>query len=252
VNQITAIAGRVLVELTRTRRTLVFWVVFPTLMLILFGMIYAGQGESARSFDETAPGILVGAALFFSCLGGPTAVVVAERERHTLRRLLTSSLHPVAYFLGIVLAHLVIALGQAVIVYGIAWLFGGRFHGSLALGLLILLLSVISYVGLGFFFGTTLTRRTEDVNGPVAAFGVPLLVLGGTFFPVSILPPTLLSLAWMNPIFHMIEALKGVSARARGWSAIAPHIVILVIFAIVSVLMGARSYRRMLMNERRA
>ncbi len=252
LNQITAVAGRVLIELTRTRRTLVFWVVFPTLMLILFGMIYAGGGQPGRSFDATAPGILIGAALFFSCLGGPTAMVVAERERHTLRRLLTSSLHPVAYFLGIVLAHLVIAVGQALVVYGIAWMFGGRFRGSLLLGLLILLLSVISYVGLGFLFGTTLSRRTEDVNGPVAAFGVPLLVLGGTFFPVSVLPPPLLAMAWLNPIFHMIAALKAVSARASGITDITAHLQILVLFAVLSLWLGARSYGQMIRNERRA
>jgi len=252
VNQITAVAGRALLELTRTRRALVFWIVFPALMLLLFGTIYAGRGVEGRSFDSTAPGILIGAALFFSCLGGPTAMVVAERERHTLRRLLTSSLHPVSYFLGIVLAHLSIAFGQAIVVYGIAWMFGGRFHGSLLLGLLVLLLSVISYVGLGILFGTTLSRRTEDVNGPVAAFGVPLLVLGGTFFPVSILPPSLLAIAWLNPIYHMIASMKGVSALAYGWVELAPHLQILGLFALLSVWLGARSYRQMLLNERSA
>ncbi len=252
LNQVIAIAGRVLLELVRTRRTLIFWVVFPTLMLLLFGTIYAGGREAGRSFDATAPGIFIGAALFFSCLSGPTAMVVAERERHTLRRLLTSSLHPVAYFLGIVLAYIVIALGQAVVVYGIAWLYGGRFHGSLLLGVLIALLSVVSYVGLGFLFGTTLSQRTEDVNGPVSAFGVPLLVLGGTFFPASALPPSLLAMAWFNPIFHMIEAMKGVSAQGMGWSQLAPHLEILGVFAFASVWLGARSYQRMLLRERRA
>ena len=252
LNQIAAVTGRVLVELSRQRRTLISWVVFPTLMLLLFGMIYAGRAGTGRSFDYTAPGILIGAALFFSCLGGPTALVVAERERHTLRRLLTSSLQPTAYFLGIVVAHLVIAFGQMAVVYGIAWAFGGRYRGSVLLGIVVVVLSVISYVGLGFLFGATFSRRTEDVNGPVAAFGVPLLVLGGTFFPPSILPPSLLAMAWLNPIFHMIVALKGVSARALGWADLAPHLQILGLFAIRSGGRGARSYRQMLRNERRA
>lgn len=251
-SQTAAIAARVLREMARQRRTLVSWVIFPTLMLILFGMIYAGGGRTGRSFDYTAPGILIGAALFFSCLGGPTATVVAERERGTLRRLLTSSLHPVSYFLGITLAHLVIAFGQAAIVYGIAWAFGGRFRGSILLGLTVIVLSVISYVGLGFLFGATFSRRTEDVNGPVAAFGVPLLVLGGTFFPVEILPPSLLALAWLNPIFHMIYALKGVSALALGWGELAPHLEILGLFVVLSVWLGSRSYRTLVAGGGRA
>lgn len=250
-NEIIAISKRILIELIRMRRGLIFWVVFPTLMLLLFGLIYAGRNSTTNSFDSTAPGILIGAALFFSCLGGPVALIVAERERRTLRRLLVSPLKPISYFLGIVVAYLMIAFGQTMIIYGIAFLFGGRFHGSLLLGSLIIVLSVFSFVGAGFYFGSRFTKRTEDVNGPVAAFGVPLLVLGGTFFPVSILPSYLLALAYLDPIFHMNQALKGVSALGQGIGDISIHLIFLVAFTLLAVLLGARSYRSMLLQEKK-
>ena len=250
-NEISAITSRILIEIVRMRRGLIFWVVFPTLMLLLFGFIYAGGNSTSKSFDTTAPGILIGAALFFSCLGGPVALIVAERERRTLRRLLVSPLKPLSYFIGIVFAHFIIALGQTVIVYGIAFFFGGRFHGSLLLGLLIIVFSVFSFVGAGFYFGARFTKRTEDVNGPVSAFGVPLLVLGGTFFPVSILPPFLLKLAYLDPIFHMNQALKGVSAVGKDAADIAIHLTALAIFTILSLFMGVRSYKSMLHQEKK-
>lgn len=250
-NEIIAITNRILIELIRMRRSLIFWVVFPTLMLLLFGLIYAGGSGTTKSFDFTAPGILIGAALFFSCLGGPVALIVAERERRTLRRLLISPLKPTSYFLGIVLAYLLIAFGQAIIVYGIAFIFGGRFHGSIWLGFIIIVLSVFSFVGAGFFFGARFTKRTEDVNGPVAAFGVPLLVLGGTFFPVSILPSYLLTLAYLNPIFHMNQALKSVSALGKGIGDISAHLIFLIVFTIMALLLGARSYKSMLLQEKK-
>ena len=250
-NEIFAITNRILIELIRMRRSLIFWVVFPTLMLLLFGLIYAGGNGTTKSFDFTAPGILIGAALFFSCLGGPVALIVAERERRTLRRLLISPLKPTSYFLGIVLAYLLIAFGQAIIVYGIAFVFGGRFHGSIWLGFIIIVLSVFSFVGAGFFFGARFTKRTEDVNGPVAAFGVPLLVLGGTFFPVSILPSYLLTLAYLNPIFHMNQALKSVSALGNGIGDISTHLIFLIVFTVMALLLGARSYKSMLLQEKK-
>jgi ABC-2 type transport system permease protein len=250
-NEIIAITNRILIELIRMRRSLIFWVVFPTLMLLLFGLIYAGGNNTTKSFDYTAPGILIGAALFFSCLGGPVALIVAERERRTLRRLLISPLKPTSYFLGIVLAYLFIAFGQAIIVYGIAFVFGGRFHGSIWLGFIIIVLSVFSFVGAGFFFGARFTKRTEDVNGPVAAFGVPLLVLGGTFFPVSILPSYLLTLAYLNPIFHMNQALKSVSALGNGIGDISTHLIFLIVFTAMALLLGARSYKSMLLQEKK-
>jgi len=251
LREIVAVAGRILREQIRLRRGLVFWAVFPSLMLLLFGLIYAGGGQPGKSFDGTAPGILIGAALFFSCLGGPVALIVAERERRTLRRLLLSPLKPSSYFLGAVGASSVIAFGQAAIVYGIAFAFGGRFHGSVPLGLAIIIMSVFSFVGLGFFFGSRFTKRTEDVNGPVAAFGVPLLVLGGTFFPVSILPFYLLTAAHLNPIFHMNQALKGVSAQGLGADEIATHLMFLAAFTLLSLLLGTHSYRIMLEQEKR-
>ena len=248
--EIRAVTGRILTEFVRMRRGLIFWVVFPSLMLLLFGLIYAGNSGITKSFDATAPGILIGAALFFSCLGGPVALIVAERERLTLRRILVSPLRPLSYFMGIVISYLIIAFGQTIVVYGIAFLFGGRFHGSLLLGLLIIVLSVFSFVGAGFYFGSRFTKRTEDVNGPVSAFGVPLLVLGGTFFPVSILPSYLYALAHLDPIFHMNQALKAVSALGQGIEEIAVHLIFLGAFTILSLIIGTRSYQSMLQQEK--
>lgn len=250
--EILTIARRVLIELVRTRRSMLFWIVFPTLMLLLFGFIYAGSGRTGASFDRVAPGILIGAALFFSCLGGPVAVIVGERERGTLRRLLVTPMRPASYFLGVVLAHVVLALGQTVVVYGTAFLFGGRFHGSVPLGVLIVCLATASFVGMGFFFGARFAHRAEDVNGPVAAFGVPLLVLGGTFFPPEVLPSLLLKLAHLDPVYHMNQALRPVSAVGAGVTDVALHLVFLMAFAVLSVVIGVRSYATMLRREKEA
>ena len=65
------------------------------------------------------------------------------------------------------------------------------------LHLLIILLSIAAYVGGGgwaFVLGTQFARRTEDVNALIAAFGVPLMILGGTFLPASLFPETLLDI----------------------------------------------------------
>jgi len=243
------VARRILVELTRNRRILIFWALFPALMLLLFGLIYAGGGGTASSFDRTTPGILVGAALFFSCLGGPAAILVGERESGTLRRLLLSPLSGASYFLGVVLAFVAVAFAQALIVFAISFAFGGRFHGSILVGALIVLLCVASYCGLGFFFGAQLARRAEDVNGPLAAFGVPLLVLGGTFFPPSVLPPFLRRVAVFDPIFHMNQALKAVAAEGATLAQVSTHVLVLAIVSVLSLLVGALSYRRLLAIE---
>jgi ABC-2 type transport system permease protein len=252
VTQALAVARRILIESWRQRRSLVFWAVFPALMLALFGLIYRNNNAMRGSFDTTPAGILIGAALFFSCLGGTVSIIVAERERRTLRRLLISPLQPAAYFLGIVLALSVVACVQAAIVFALAYGLGARYHGSVPLGALIVALSVFAYVGLGFFFGARFAKRAEDVNGPVAAFGVPLLVLGGTFFPAQLMPSFLLKLAWFDPVFHMNEAMKAVAGRGADWGDVAADLVFLAGFAAAALALGVVAYRRMLTEEKAA
>lgn len=246
--EIMAVAQRILLELVRRRRSLIFWAIFPTLLLFLNGVITAerAQLELAESLEVVASPTLVGAALFFSCLGGSVATVVAEREQSTLKRLFLSPLRGVSYFLGIVVAHSAIGVGQGVLVFAIALTLGATFPGSWPLGMAILLLSILAYVGVGFILGTQFARRTEDVNALVAAFGVPLLILGGAFMPTSIFPDSLLQLAQLNPIFHMTEALTLTLAG----EAANEHISFLVVFSLAMILAGWLSYRRMVRLER--
>ena len=250
--QTLGVTRRILTEYARQRRTLIFWAIFPAAMLLLFGLIYANNPAMKSSVDTTPAGILIGAALFFSCLGGTVSLIAAERERRTLRRLLVSPLNPAAYFLGIVLAMMVVTLFQSIIVYALAYAIGAHFRGDVVLGAVIVALSVLSFVGLGFFFGARFAKRAEEVNGPVAAFGVPLLVLAGTWFPVSLMPPFLLRIAWFDPIFHMNEALKGVAGRGEGWADVSESLAFLGAFAIASLALGVVSYRRMLIEEKRS
>nr|WP_330359457.1 ABC transporter permease [Moorena bouillonii] len=248
-----AVAQRILIELWRRQRSLLFWSIFPITVLFLNGLIMAEQAQlsTAEAFERAAPTTLVGAALFFSCLGGSVATVVSEREQHMLKRLFISPLGGISYFLGIFLAHSCIATGQALVVYTIAAFLGARFQGSVLLGVLIILLSIIAYVGVGFFLGTQLARRTEDVNALVGTFGVPLLILGGAFLPTALFPEQLLEIAKFNPIYHMNEALLGVWADGKGLVEIESHFWFLFGFASVMVIVAWLSYQGMVRVERR-
>ncbi|NJL02763.1 MAG: ABC transporter permease [Spirulinaceae cyanobacterium RM2_2_10] len=249
----SAVAQRILIELLRRRRSLIFWCIFPVTVLLLNASILAERAQLrfSEALEFAAPSTLVGAALFFSCLGGSVATVVTEREQQTLKRLFISPLSGFAYFSGIFLAHSSIGLGQGILVYALARSFGAGYAGSVWLGLAIALLSIISYVGVGFLLGTQLARRTEDVNALVAAFGVPLLILGGAFLPTSLFPDRLLEMARFNPVYHMNEALVGVWANGDDWTAIEDHLLFLSLFAAAMAIAGWLAYQAMLQIERR-
>lgn len=257
--EIWAIAQRILTELWYRRRSLFFWAIFPIAVLLLNGLIFAERSKTlesgpltlAEALERATPATFIGAALFFSCLGGSVATVVGEREQQTLKRLFLTPLSGVSYFLGICLAHSVIAIGQTILVCLTAIALGARFQGNLLLVAIVVILSILSYVGVGFILGTQLARRTEDVNTLVAAFGVPLLILGGAFVPTFIFPELLLNLAQYNPIYHMTESATKLMAEGSEFSEVAGHLGFLALFAIAMVVGGWVSYRRMLQVERR-
>lgn len=247
-----AVAERILTELIRRRRSLVFWVIFPVLVLVLNSLILQERLQVSLGDATTAatPPTLVGAALFFSCLGGSVATVVAEREQQTLKRLFLSPLGGLSYFLGIFLAYCAIGIGQAVLVYGLSWALGGDLSGALWPGLGICVLSIAAYVGIGFVLGTQFARRTDDVNALIAAFGVPLLILGGAFMPASLFPESLLQLTRFNPIYHMIEALAGTTGPDAATTEAGGHLLVLLGFAPLMGAAGWAAYRRMVAVER--
>lgn len=244
------LATRIILEATRSRRVLGLWVLFPLSMLLLFGWVRSEEmGGLGPAFAFTAPGILIGAALFFSCLGGPASVIIGERERGTLHRLKASPLSGGQYFVGLLLAHLTIALGQTTLVYGATGLVGGRIEGSLLGSLVVLALCTGAYVGVGFIIGTRFASGTEEINGTVAGIGVPLLVLGGTFFPAESLPPPLFTATQLNPVYHMNEAFTAVARGDTGIEQVWPSAVVLVLFTACAVWFGTRAFNRLLLTE---
>ncbi|HIK44353.1 MAG TPA: ABC transporter permease [Leptolyngbyaceae cyanobacterium M65_K2018_010] len=247
-----AVAQRILTELWYRKRSLVFWAIFPGLLLVLNSLILQERVKIslAEAYTLAAPSTLVGAALFFSGLGGSVATVVSEREQQTLKRLFLSPLSGVSYFLGICLAYLVIGLGQGALMYAIALSQGAHLKGNPLASLLVVLLSIAAYVGVGFILGTQLARRTQDVNALVAAFGIPLMILGGAFMPTNFFPQSLLRLTRFNPIYHMIQAMAGVAAEGQTLAEVKDHVWFLALFAVAMVGAGWLAYQRMVQVER--
>ncbi len=247
------VAQRILWELLRRKRSLIFWLVFPLIILLLSGLIFADRGglELKEALQFAAPPSLVGAAFFFSCFGGTVAIIVAEREQNTLKRLFISPLSGLAYFCGIFLALAWIALGQTLAVLVLVYSLESSYQGSWLLGLGILILSVAAYVGAGLILGTHLARRTEDVNALVATLGLPLLILGGAFFPTTIFPKSLKAIAVYNPVYHMTEALGQVWANGDTAVAIQDHLLFLSLFTVAMIGGGWIAYQQMLSRERR-
>jgi ABC-2 type transport system permease protein len=99
---------------------------------------------------------------------------------------------------------------------------------------------------MGFFLGARFARRSEEVVVALSAIGVPLLVLGGTFFPLEIMPEGMQAVAQINPMLHMNQAFKGVAAYGMGFHELRFELTFLLAFCGLSLALGIQSYWHLL------
>ena len=85
----------------------------------------------------------------------------------------------------------------------------------------------------------------------LSAIGVPLLVLGGTFFPLEIMPAAMQTAAQLNPMLHMNQAFKGVAAYNFGIAELRFEFAFLFVFCAISLALGLKSYRYLLLADQK-
>jgi lipooligosaccharide transport system permease protein len=66
----------------------------------------------------------------------------------------------------------------------------------------------------GFFFGcfglcfTGIVKDIESINYPLHLLGVPMYLFGGLFFPLDAMPTWIRAVSYLNPMFHLCDALR--------------------------------------------
>ena len=97
-----------------------------------------------------------------------------------------------------------------------------------------LLIGPTLFASLGMLVGTvTKNPETAGVIGNIVTF--PMMFLSGTFFPISIMPQYLQTIAHVLPLFYVIEGLNNVMVYANYMGAVIDLTVVAVITIIIFV-----------------
>ena len=200
---------------------------------------------SMADFQIGVPGLLVFAVL----MGVVTAAMVPVREdvTGTLHRLQLTRARASDVILGVALAHVVLAVLQILIAFGIAVLCGFRTPGSLALAIGIGALVSLAATGLGLIVACF-------AHSPIAATLIgsavfaPVAFLSGALFPVASAPIATLwghDVSWLDilPARHAVEALQRVLIYGDGLSAIAYPLSALAVLSLVYLGIGVGLYQ---------
>ena len=74
-------------------------------------------------------------------------------------------------------------------------------------------------------------------------FGTASAIIGGIYFPISVLPSFLQKCAALLPITHALEAMRLLLLRGYGLEAVWPQIKILILFTLILTPLSMLSFK---------
>jgi lipooligosaccharide transport system permease protein len=112
----------------------------------------------------------------------------------------------------------------------------------------ILAIPVAVLVGTAFsscLVAFTATQRNDVGFSAIFRFVInPLFLFSGTFFPLSNLPDTIQWVAWLTPLFHGVQLIRGLVLDSLDWSAAPIHLAYLGAMLVIGVVLADRNLRR--------
>jgi ABC-2 type transport system permease protein len=225
LSQITTLAWRALIKMSRNPEQLVDVTFMPILFTVMFGLMFGGalSGSTARYLPTLIPGIIVMTTI--------TACVAAGLQLREdmdkgvfdrLRSLPIARIAPLAGPMMADLARYAIAAGITVTV-GIVMGYrpGGGVPGVLA-GVVLAVITGWSIAWIFLWIGTK-ARSAGAVQGLSMMIMFPLAFLSNAFVPVDSLPGWLQGVTRVNPVSHVVSALRDLMNRGAltaqvGWA----------------------------------
>ena len=191
--------------------------------------------------DFIAPGMIIFGLLILI----PTSarIMVRDKEKGMLSRLLTTPARPVDFISGYSLCLVAVTIAQIIIFIAAAYGFGMDIVGSLWLAFLIFFIVGLSSIGIGMVIASL--TKTENQAEPLGwLISMPLAMLSGCWFSVELMPSYLRNVAYAFPYAHAIDASRGVLIRGIGLEAISSDLMFLVGWAVVIFAIGIILFRR--------
>ena len=112
----------------------------------------------------------------------------------------------------------------------------------------ILAIPVTMLIGVAFsscLFAFTTTQKNDVGFSAVFRFIInPLFLFSGTFFPLSQLPDAIEWIAWLTPLFHGVELVRGLILGTLDWAVAPIHLAYLLVMLAIGVVMADRLLRR--------
>jgi len=222
-----------------------FTLVFPLMMLFLFGSIYGNKPTSLfnglGTIDISVPAYT---AMIIATTGllGLTITMSAYRENGVLRRLRTTPISPLLVLVSqVIVLFLMTTFGMVLLIIAGKLVYHIHFYGNALNVILGFILCSLSFFSLGFVLaGLMPTARTAQVVGMVLLY--PMLFLSGAGFPRELLPEAIKNISVFLPLTYVVNLLRGLWV-GEAWSHHTTDVIVLASILITGILVSIKTFR---------
>jgi ABC-2 type transport system permease protein len=222
-----------------------FTLVFPLMMLFLFGSIYGNTPSeyfNGRGTVDISVPAYTAMIIATTGLVGLTITMAAYRENGVLRRLRTTPISPLVVLVAqVIVLFMMTVLGMLLLIIAGKLVYHLRFEGNALSVLAGFVLSSLSFFALGFVLaGLMPTARTAQVVGMVILY--PMLFLSGAGFPRELLPEAIKKIANYLPLTYVVSLLRGLWV-GEPWKGHLTDVLVLVAVLVAGVLISIKTFR---------
>ena len=220
-----------------------FTLVFPLLLLFLFGSIYGNDPspflDGRGNVDNSVPGYIAMIIGTTGMIGLPIALSV-YREQGILRRFRAAPITPALILGSQVVVNLIISLiGMAFLIIAGIFVYGLALPEAPVGAFLAVVISGLSFLSIGFVLASLAPTATAAQAVGMALF-FPMIFLSGAALPRQMLPDKLVEFSQFLPLTHVVNLLQDLW-YGNGWNGTA--LLVLLGMMVVATAVSVRTFR---------
>jgi ABC-2 type transport system permease protein len=240
-------------QFMRQRESVVFTLLFPVLLLFIFGSVFKGEVAPGVTFSQYFLSGMIASGLVNTGFQQLAIMIPIERDFGTLKRLRGTPISPISYFIGkmiMVFTTMVVQIA-ALLLFGVL-LFGLNLPTTVDQWLkftwLVLLGSICSAI-LGIAF-SAVPKNGRGASAVVSPIVIILQFFSGVFIVFSTLPKWMQDFAALFPLKWLTQGMRSVflpdgfasQEVAHSWET-SRTAVVLIIWLIVGILISLRTFK---------
>jgi ABC-2 type transport system permease protein len=239
---ILIVARRVIQQLRRDRRFLIFMIVVPLIIAYFLKLFFDTLPPALSRENFVIP--FTAYIVYFLTFLLSALLLVQERISGTLNRMLINGLKRIDIILGYVIGYLPLAIVQAGLVLAeVIWLFKLSYTFTILTALFgnLFLLAIVSVL-LGIFISTFAKREAQVIPFIPVVIVLPTF-LSGLLTETKLLPRWAEIFGYIFPIRYGLTAAKAVIAAVFDHRVYWHNLGYLALFALGLIIMGSFTFR---------